>query len=386
LIESIRADTGWSTSFLGAVYGAAMALTGLSAFWSGRLLDRFGPRAPLGVHAVAASGLMLAALDATNPWLFAPLFATGAGLGGSTGFYAMTTVIAARARPDRPDRAIAVLTLVGAFCSPIYLPLTAWLLTVWEWRSVGRALVLAGAVGAAQAIVFTRSSYGAYRGGSPPSGTAPSVTPSPRSIDALRRALVNPAVRRALIVYFLAGAAASTVWAYQVPILQATGLSLALAGTLAGLRGFFQVFGRMGLATAVERFGSVRLLQTAYVSTAVGILALLVGLSGSFDGGGLVIAAVVFAATAGAGFGASSPLQAIHARLHFDPGDLGLLMGLQAAVLGLAGGLGPVVGSILRDLSGGWFVTVGAVLVGLLLSAFLLGRSGEQLNPMTRHR
>ncbi|MDH3295282.1 MAG: MFS transporter, partial [Acidimicrobiia bacterium] len=283
LIEPIRDDTGWAISFLGAIYGAAMAFTGVAAFWTGRLLDRFGPVVPLGLHAVVASGLMLAALATDNPWLFAPLFAIGAGLGGATGFYAMTTVIAARVRPDRPERSIAVLTLVGAFCSPVYLPLTAWLLTVWPWRTVGRTLVAAGVFGAVQAMILAGRSYRrthslvvtAADGGAPPA-------PSARSFDALSRAVANPAVRRALLVYFLAGAAASTMWAYQVPILEATGLSLAAAGTFGGLRGFCQLFGRVGLTTAVERFGSTALLQVAYLATAIGTLALVAGGTGWF--------------------------------------------------------------------------------------------------------
>ncbi len=377
LIEPIRSDTGWSTSFLGAIYGAAMVFTGLSSFWSGRLLDRYGPTVPLGLHAIIASGLMLAALSAGEAWLFAVLFAVGAGLSGATGFYAMTTVIAARTRPDRPERAIAVLTLVGAFCSPIYLPVTAWLLGVWHWRSVGRLLVAVGVLGALQAMIViarSRQQETHLAAGLPEKGPA-AESPSARSLDAIGGALSNPVVRKVLVVYFMAGAAASTMWAYQVPILEATGLSLAVAGTFGGLRGFFQLFGRMGLTTAVERFGPTRLLQAAYISTAVGCVALVI--SGAGLGANTttvsLIAAALFAVTAGIGFGASSPLQAIHARLHFDAGDLGLLMGMQGAVLGLAGGLGPIAGSILRDFSGSWTATISIVAVVLAASAILLG-------------
>ena len=369
MIDAISADTGWTTSFLGSVYGAAMALTGLSAFWSGRLLDRFGPVVPLGIHAVAASGLMLAAMSATSAWVFGPLFALGAGLSGSTGFYSMTTVMAARSRYDRPNRAIAVLTLVGAFCSPIYLPLAAWLLTFLDWRVVGRILVLAGVVGALQAAVIVRRQYRVDV--DPMAGT---IQPSPRSFDALTRAITRPAIRRALLVYFLAGAAASSMWVYQVPIMTGAGMSLGLAGTLAGVRGFCQLFGRMGLTTAVERYGSTRLLQGAYLITAIGSLALLVAGLERFGLGSspVIVLALVFALLAGAGFGASSPLQAIHARLHFDAGDLGLLMGLQGAVLGLAGAVGPIGGAVLRDVSGSWTLTVAIVVVTLIISAQLL--------------
>lgn len=368
LIEPINAETGWTTSFLGSVYGVAMLLTGLSAFWSGRLLDRFGPAVPLGLHAIVASGLMLAAISVDRQWLFGLLFASGAGLSGATGFYTMTTVIAARSRPDRPDRAIAVLTLVGAFCSPIYLPLSAWLLTVWDWRTVARALILAGVLGAVQAGLVTarvRLAEEDEIGGA--------IRPSARSWDAVKRSMAKPDVRRALAVYFLAGASAGTMWVYQVPMMVGTGLGLGLAGTLAGLRGFCQIFGRMGLTGAVERHGSARLLQGAYVITAVGGVALLVASVVGLDSRALVVGlSLVFALLAGTGFGASSPLQAIHARLHFDPGDLGLLMGLQGAVLGLAGAVGPMVGAFLRDATGSWIPTITAVVSVLLLSALLL--------------
>ncbi len=381
LIEPINAETGWTTSFLGSVYGIAMLLTGVSAFWSGRLLDRFGPSVPLGIHAVVASGLMFAAVSIDRQWLFGVLFAGGAGLSGATGFYAMTTVIAARARPDRPERAIAVLTLVGAFCSPIYLPLTAWLLTVWDWRTVARALVLAGIVGALQAAVVTgRIRLAEPRGGVGSRDVAP---PSARSWDAIRRAMVKPDVRRALAVYFLAGAAAGSMWVYQVPMMTGAGLGLGLAGTLAGLRGFCQIFGRMGLTGAVERHGSARLLQAAYLITALGGAALLVASVVGLDSTRVVVGlSVVFALFAGTGFGASSPLQAIHARLHFDPGDLGLLMGLQGAVLGLAGAVGPMAGAFLRDATGSWIPTIIAVIVILLMSTWLL-RTRPRSEPVS---
>ncbi len=367
LIEPISADTGWTTSFLGSVYGVAMLLTGLSAFWSGRLLDRFGPVVPLGLHAVMASGLMLVAVTVDRQWVFGVLFASGAGLSGATGFYTMTTVIAARSRPDRPDRAIAVLTLVGAFCSPIYLPLTAWLLTVWDWRTVARALVLAGVFGAVQAAAVTSRIRLAEI------DEPGLIRPSTRSWDAIRRAMVNPEVRRALAVYFLAGAAAGSMWVYQVPMMTGAGLGLGLAGTLAGLRGFCQIFGRMGLTGAVERHGAARLLQGAYLITAVGGVALLVASVIGVDSTSTVVGlSLVFALLAGTGFGASSPLQAIHARLHFDPGDLGLLMGLQGAVLGLAGAVGPMAGAFLRDATQSWIPTIVLVVAILVVSAMLL--------------
>ncbi len=367
LLEPISSDTGWGAAFLGTIYGWAMALSGIGAFWTGRLLDRFGARAPYAIHLTVASSLMAGALLVDDKWLFGALFATGAGIGGATGFYTITTVIVSRLRFDRPDWAISSLTIVGAFASPIYLPLTAWLVAMWHWRLVAAVLVAAGALGAAQALVL------APGGASHESGLVASTRP----LATLRTALGSPAIRRILAVYLLAGAAGSTIWVYQVPMMTSVGLSLGLAGAFGGLRGLCQLLGRVGLSAQIERRGTDVLLRGAYLATASAGVALLIGagLAGSkpgVDSPILIAGAVAFAILAGTGLGASSPLQAIHARSRFDPGDLGLLMGLQGLVLGVAGGIGPFTGGLVRDLSGTWTATIIAVVVVLCSAAALI--------------
>src|SRR6266536_517260 len=65
-------------------------------------------------------------------------YAGGCGLVRALGFYHVTQAVAVRAAPAAPARAIIWLTLFGAFSSPIYLPLTAWL-TEWAgWRGAIR--------------------------------------------------------------------------------------------------------------------------------------------------------------------------------------------------------------------------------------------------------
>jgi predicted MFS family arabinose efflux permease len=184
--------------------------------------------------------------------------------------------------------------------------------------------------------------------------------PSTKPITALREALRSPVVRRMFVAYIIGGIAFSTVLVYQVPIMTHAGLSLGLAGTLAGFRGLCQILGRVGLTRSLNRWGSGPLLLVAYTLSGGGVLLLL---SGS------VAAAVAFAVVAGAGFGAMSPLQAIHSRERFAAADLGLLMGMQGAVVGLAGGIGPLLGGAMRDATGSWTWVVVAAAVALALAA-----------------
>lgn len=357
LIDAIGEDESWGTATLGLTYGAAQVITGLGAFAGGRLLDRWGGVGPFVVQASVGAGCLLVATWATDPAVFAVLYGAGAGVVGATGFYPVTTAAAARLHPDRPDRAIAVLTIIGAFASPIYLPATAWLVAATDWRTTGRVLAVGAMVGAVAAAATIRGR-----------GASEGATRSARPLTAMRLAVARPEVRRMLVVYGAAGLAYSSVLVYQVPILTSAGLGLAAAGFVGGLRGFCQIFGRIGLTGAVERVGAGRLLRVAYAISAVGVLFLLVG---------SVPAGVVYGVAAGVSLGATSPLQAMYSRQHFDGGDLGLLMGLQGAAFGVAGGIGPLVGGVLHDLTGSWTPAVVMAVAALAFASWWLRDTQE---------
>lgn len=357
LIGPIHDDVGWTTTTLGLTYGAAHVISGLGSFLGGRLLDRFGGVGPFGVQAVVGGGLLLGSTWADRPALFVVLYATGAGIVGATGFYHVTTAAASRLRSDRPDKAIAIVTVIGALCSPIYLPATAWMVTVWHWRTVARVLALLAIAGAVLALALARGGASDTPGG-----------PTRSPFVALRRALANSSVRRMLAVYFAAGIAFSSVLVYQVPILTGAGITLGTAGAIGGLRGFCQIFGRVGLTGAVGRFGVGALLRASYLVSAAGVALLLVG---------TIPAGIAYGFVAGAALGASGPLQAMYARQHFEEADLGLLMGLQGAAMGLAGGVGPLLGGVLNDWTNRWSPTIVMATGTLLVAGLLLAPSSR---------
>ena len=282
--------------------------------------------------------------------MFGVLYALGAGTVGATGFYHVTTAAAARLRPDRPDRAIARLTMIGALCSAIYLPATAWLVEAWGWRNAARVLALTCVAGALLGATLGTTGRGEEAASRSPWG-------------AMGEALRRPAVRRMLLVFFLAWMAYTAILGYQVPIMTSAGLALGTAGVLGGLRGFGQLLGRVGLTGVVERFGAGPLLRLSYLGSAVGVAFLLVG---------TVPAGIAYAVLAGASLGATSPLQAIYARTRFAARDLGLLMGLQGLAAGVAGAVGPVLGGLSHDLLDSWTPTVGLGVAALVASAVLL--------------
>lgn len=351
LINPIHNELGWSLTFLGSVFAGAQLLTGFGASIAGRLLDRWGGKLIFNIQALA-SMLLFAGSWTSSPLVFAILVSSALGIMAATGFYHVSTAIAGRVGPADPAKSITVLTVIGAFCSPIYLPAGALLINSAGWRVAVRVFAVLALLGALQAAYFARNGASEETHG-----------PSPNALKALRTAIHRPTVRRMLLAYAFAGFSFSTLLVYQVPIMIDQGLALSTAAAVAGFRGFCQLFGRVGVIAALAKQEASRALRIGYVMAASGSLFIL---------GGNVALGVVYGLLVGASLGASTPLQAIHAQDTFEPEDLGLLMGLQHSVFALAGAAGPIAAGVIADLADSQSPTVWMTACSLLAAAMLL--------------
>jgi MFS family permease len=124
----------------------------------------------------------------------------------------------------------------------------------------------------------------------------------------------------------------------------AAGLPLTTAATMAGVRGFAQLGGRLPLTPLINLVGSRVALMLAFgaIALSVGILTV----------AGSVPIALLFAITAGFGIGAHSPLHGIYAQELFDHRTLGATMGLYGSVMMLSGAVGPVAAGWLAEATG----------------------------------
>ncbi len=338
LFDPIAIDTGWSESTLAASFSIGLVLVGVGSLAGGRFLDRVGHRLVFSIAAMATSAGFWTASFATNQLLFAVGAAWGMGACGALGFYHVTMATAVRFHPTNAERAIAILTIWGAFASVIFLPLTAWLIDVLDWRSTVRIL----AVSQASAFVLAAALE-------PPDAAQDDVRDQPQATITPLRSVLRQTIRRGEARRFttavgLAGIAMSTMLVYQVPAMTAAGLPIGTAAAMAGLRGFAQLGGRLPLDLMVRRLGIDRSLLIALGS--VGSAGVLLTFSGS------VSVALAFALIAGFGIGAFSPLQGIKSEQLFDRSDLGTTMGFYSAVLLVSGAVGPVAAGVLAERGG----------------------------------
>lgn len=352
LFDPILADTGWSESALASAFSFSILIGGLGSIAGGWLLDRFGSRIVFGLAAVVTLTAFQVAASATDVATFAIAGAIGGGTIGALAFYHVTQTTAVRiSGPSSTDRAIAVLTIWGAFASAIYMPIAAFLVGPLGWRMTLRILTLsAGVALVVGAIAVT---------------TKTSEMPATRNVlGELKRSLDGRSARRFVAAQGLAGIGIATLLVYQVPAMTAAGLPLAAASFWAGARGFSQLFGRLPLMPIVRRLGVLGSLRLAYLATSVGIVVL------AFAGNPWL--AAIYAALAGFGIGATSPLVGMYSSEVFGAKSLGTSMGLMGMVFLVVGSVGPAAAGFIAEATGSRAIPVAGAAVMTILAALVI--------------
>jgi MFS family permease len=353
IIDDVGDDLGVGLGVLGFAYGAANILTGVFAVFAGRRLDVRGPFAVFIV--VGPLGCLLYAMSAAthSPVLFVVAFSLGGGLMGASAFYAMTQAVAVRLFPDDPIRTITRITIWGALSSPIAIPLTEVMRDKLGWRE---AVVIPAAI-AAVAYVATAFATRHMR----------AAAPKQRSsglLAAIRNALGHRAIRLNIAASFTTSIGVSVLLVFQVPTMKWAGLTAATAASLAGLRGVFQLAGRLPLPRRVERSDAWRLLGFARVIVGVSCLVIL--------GSGNVAIAIIYVVVAGAAIGALSALDGMVSRDLLPPDDFGSLMGAMAFIYSIGSGVAPIIAGQLNDVTGSPLASMTLAGISSFVSAALL--------------
>ncbi len=360
LLDPILDDTGWRETWLSGSFSAGMILIGLGSMFGGRLLDRLGPRTVFGLSATLAAVGLGSASWTSHAGVFAVGAALGMGSLGALGFYHITMATVVRLHPDNAHRAIAMLTIWGAFSSPVYLPLTSWLNDQLGWRITVRLLLGSALLALVAAMIAVPNVI----------ASADEERPSIRKVAAAATAPGDARAFTAAIA--LVGIATSVVLSYQVPVMVAAGLPATTAAAAAGARGFCQLGGRLPLGAIVTRIGTARALYVALSAITVGSVILAVS--------SRLAIALVFAVVVGFGIGAFSPLQGMRAAELYDRSSLGATMGFQSTIGQLVGAVGPLLAGVVAETTGDrrWVVPIAAVSAASALAVLQYPRLGEQ--------
>ena len=366
-MEPLQSEFGWSRSLLsaGPVIGALLVLLLSPAF--GALIDRFGSRR-LALPGLALTALIIAAFSqlsgsAVQWFALWAVFSLGCLAIQSTTW---TTAVASVFSAGR-GLALGVTLCGSAFALAIVPPLTNWLINVSGWRNAfiwlglgwgGLALILSyfflfGAHDRAQEVV------------------APGTTPKAELTGlTIAQAWRDPSLWRVALATLLILTITVGVNVHQVPILVSAGVTRTNAAWLASLGGVAGIAGKLLTGVLIDRYHARWIGGLTLASTAIAYPMLLE----PFRTPTLItIAIMINGYAAGTKIQLCSYLTARYAGMR----NYGTIFGFMSSMIGLAGGLGPVLAGLCYDRLGNYsvFLIAGAavsIFSGLLV--FSLGR------------
>jgi MFS family permease len=240
LLAPVEQELGLSRAEASLAFSLGLLAEGVLAYPVGRWIDSGHERLVMTCGSLAvALGLALHGFVQGPVGFYAVWLLLGAAL--SATLYSPAFAVVTRRFPGDFRRAIITLTFLGGLASTVFIPLTAWLIDAYGWRTavwVLAALHLAVCV-PVHALVL--------RGAPPPAAASAASrdgAPAPAGIAPLLR---SPAFLGVGLFVVLMMGVTTALPAHMVSLLRESGLEPAWAVGIPAAIGLMQVFGRLML-------------------------------------------------------------------------------------------------------------------------------------------
>jgi MFS transporter, OFA family, oxalate/formate antiporter len=341
---ALTVEFGWSRASLSGVFSLYAGTYSFLGLLSGRLTDRWGPR-----RVVALGGVLLGLGLGLSGFVhtLAPLYVTYfvAGMGMSTAYVPCSST-AVRWFTARRGLAVGLVMAgagVGVLVGP---PVVALLITGLGWRRTYHVLgVTLGLALFALSRLLVREP--AARGLAPYGGAPPDSESGAGEGDwPASRALRHPSFQALAGVYLATWIPVFLAPVHLVPLAQDLGLPAVVGATALSALGGGSLTGRVVMGTVSDWIGRRPALA---VSLALQVVSF-AGLALPTGATSLLAAAALY----GFAYGAVTALMPALVADFFGPTHAGSLVGLIFGIAGPTSSLGPVLGGLVFDLSGGY--------------------------------
>lgn len=180
MLQPLSREFGWSTEQISSSLALRFALFGLLGPFAAVFMERFGLRAVMCTGLLLVGGAMALVTQATQLWHLFALWSLLLGLGTGLTALVLGAVVANRWFVARRGLVIGVLTASAATGQLAFLPLAAWMIEHWGWRSATVPVFVATVLIALLALALMRDrpadlGLAPYGGEAAPAGAAPSM-------------------------------------------------------------------------------------------------------------------------------------------------------------------------------------------------------------------
>ena len=380
----LTAEFGWSR----AATAGAIALSQAEGFFEGPiigpLVDRFGPRKLMLIGIVMVSLGFLALSMVNNLITFYLVYVVLLAIGFNTGFFVAAQAAVGNWFIRRRSRALGLLSTANGFGGLIMVPVIAFLILTFGWRTTAVFLGIGMAIiGIPLALIVRHrpETYGylpdgdtrlpqgpaeAPAQGMPLTGPSPQATAATTSVNEVNftiwEALRAPVFWMLSIAFALRTLAISATVIHQIPFLTDRGISEQTAAGVLALMGLMSIPGRFGFGYLGDYFNKRYLLAIAYLLQGAGLVILLNATT--------IQHVYLFTVVFGLGWGAPNLLFALRGD-YFGRTHFATIAGVQQSFVAVGTVIGPVFAGLVYDTTQSYQIAYVTFIISIALGAVI---------------
>ena len=339
-------EFGWTRSQLTGVYSIYLLVNGLSAPLVGLLFDRLGPRWVYGAGMACLGTAFFLAQMLESLWQFYLFVGVLIGFAVSLNGMVPGSALLSRWYRARLSTAIGIAFSAIGVGAVIFVPLTQFLVSHYDWRFAYRALGIV--VLLLLPVVLFAVPWRIFAAG-PADYQAQAKLATPGEGWTLRSAMGSRIYWGLAQVFFCTSIAMYGIIVQLVAFLIDAGFSPLGAATTFGIIGMLSSISIMGSGYIADRFGIRRTVTVSFIGTGAGMLVLMAITQWPSS---LLLG--LFVPVFGLCMGTRGPIVSSICARHFAGPKVATIYGTIYATNALGAALGSLIGGVLHDLSGGY--------------------------------
>jgi MFS family permease len=293
LLVPLRQEYGWDTGAISGAMALRLLFYGAMGPFAAALMSRYGLKVTICTALLLIIAGLLLTTTMTTLWQLYLYWGVMVGMGTGMTAIVLGATVANRWFTERRGLVLGLLTSAAATGQLAFLPIAAWLVEHFGWRTSVLAPISALCVAFVMMLLFGRD-HPSDVGLAPYGETGPPRPPLPQpAAGAVRTALTtlgDAAQNRMFWILFgtfaICGFTTNgLVQTHFIPLCQDYGMAAVAGASVMGLMGMFDFFGAIGSGFLSDRYAPNKLLFWYYFLRGISLLALpfsnfsLVGLS-----------------------------------------------------------------------------------------------------------
>ncbi len=355
----VEKDTGWSRTAITGALAVTVLTAALASPWFGTMIDRYGARRII-IASQLGMALGLLVIGLVGDHSLAVYYAGFAAAAFATTGLTPTSYMKILSQwfDKRRGMAMAIAALGGAVLSIVLPVASAQVATQFGWQMNFLAL----AAGSLLIALPLQVMFVKERPDLQTVARAPTEQHGFfQTLSQVWRA--QPVLKWLILIFFLMGLGQITLIFALAPMLTDRGMTPVEAASVQSMLGISMIFGKVIGGWLYDHFRSAWPMMIGLIGAAIGGLGLAMDVTGP--------AAFAFALLLGLGAGAESEAPPYMVSRYFPLADFGKIAASITTIAVLALAIGPMIGSVLRDLTGDYFATC-LTAAGIMLGTALL--------------